>query len=78
MLELGLNLKKCIRFCERSEKNLMHFFEFKADSNIGCALLFYTLLETVEKDCRLQCYLQCWTYKIRINGHGKKGAVEIV
>ena len=44
MLELGLNLKKCIRFCKRSEKNLMHFFEFKADSNIGCALLFYTLL----------------------------------
>ena len=48
MLELGLNLKKCIRFCERSEKNLMHFFEFKADSNIGCALLFYTLLPLSE------------------------------
>ena len=33
LLELSLNLKKCIRIFERSEKILMHFFEFKVDSN---------------------------------------------
>ena len=69
MLELGLNLKKCIRFCERSEQNLMHFFEFKADSNIGCALLFYTLL-TVRSTPRAVCSVystQCTCAKQFIN-----------
>ena len=43
-LELNLNLKNCIRFCERSEQNLMQSFEFKIDSNVGVKVFKYTLL----------------------------------
>ena len=43
MLELSLNLKKCVRNFERSEKILTHFFEFKVDSNIRVAsIVLYT------------------------------------
>ena len=44
VLELSLNLKNCIRICERSEQILMHFFDFKVDSNTGVNIVFYTLL----------------------------------
>ena len=37
MSELSLNLKKCVRIFERSEKILTHFFEFKVDSDIRVA-----------------------------------------
>ena len=43
-LELNLNLKNCIRICERSERILMQFFEFKIDCNAGVKVFKYTLL----------------------------------
>ena len=48
MLELSLNLKKCIRIFERSEKILMRFFEFKVDSNIRVtSIVLYTTRVTI-------------------------------
>ena len=49
LLELSLNLKKCIRIFERSEKILMRFFEFKVDSNNRVASIeIYTTLPYVQ------------------------------
>ena len=44
IVESGLNLKNRIMFEERSDENIIRFFEFKADSTIGWCILFYTLL----------------------------------
>ena len=63
LLELSLNLKKCIRIFERSEKILMLFFEFKVDSNNRVASIeIYTTYESrtskmqqeqvIQSDCR--------------------------